>query len=424
MEETVENKKSWHSSHFILIFISALACSILFQKFSSGSWTGNNFYSGAIILVLLSSILVCVNTVDLYQAIIRLVAPCLFVYLFHSASNQAGIVNTLITRAGLPHFLLVFAAAIASIYFTKERPEKDIVKKDSPQQGIREQEIKREVQGDDTFNRIVGQGHVISSLREISKITKSGIRLGKKEAPHAVLLFLGPTGVGKTEAARALAEEVYGSKEALIRFDMGQFNDASQANRFYGPPPGYAGYEQGGQLTRAVLKKPHSVVLLDEMEKAHPKIWDAFLPVFDEGYIVDGSSNQKVDMTNTIIVLTSNILAEESLAGQGSLSENNAFEIKNKVASLGVFRPELLGRINEILVFNSLNRESIVEILKRRLDAALWSLSEQGYKIDVTEQAINSLVDEVQKAKFGVRQIDDVVRTYLRGRVSEMKAQE
>ena len=200
---------------------------------------------------------------------------------------------------------------------------------------------------------------------------------------------------------------------------MGQFNDASQANRFYGPPPGYAGFEQGGQLTRAVLKKPHSVVLLDEMEKAHPKIWDAFLPVFDEGYIVDGSSNQKVDMTNTIIVLTSNILAEEA-----NLNESNAFEIKNKVASLGVFRPELLGRINEILVFNSLNRDSIVEILKRRLDAALWNLSEQGYKIDVTEQTINSLVDEVQKAQFGVRQIDDVVRTYLRGKVSEIKTQE
>ncbi len=424
-EKTVENKKSWHLSHFILIFIATLSSSMLFQKFSTGTWTGVNFYSGAIVLVLLSSIVVTVNTVDLYQAIIRLVAPCLFVYLFHSASNQEGIINTLISRAGFPHFLLVFASAVASIYFTKQSPEKEqISSKDSSVKDSADVQSKnREPKQEDVFNRIVGQSHVISSLREISKITKSGIRLGKKEAPHAVLLFLGPTGVGKTEAARALAEEVYGSKDALIRFDMGQFNDASQANRFYGPPPGYAGFEQGGQLTRAVLKKPHSVVLLDEMEKAHPKIWDAFLPVFDEGYIVDGSSNQKVDMTNTIIVLTSNILAKESSAG-GDLSKSNAFEIKNKVSELGVFRPELLGRINEILVFNSLNRDSIVEILKRRLDAALWSLSEQGYKIDVTEQTINSLVDEVQKAQFGVRQIDDVVRTYLRGRVSELKTEQ
>ena len=419
----IDNKKSWHLAHFILIFISALACSILFQKFSTGTWTGNNFYSGAIVLVLLSSIVVCANTVELYQAIIRLVAPCLLVYLFYSASNQVGIINALIARAGLPHFLLVFSAAVASIYFTRVA-EDTVSSQGSSENKTENVSDNQERIEADTFNRIVGQSHVISSLREISKITKSGIRLGKKEAPHAVLLFLGPTGVGKTEAARALAEEVYGSKDALIRFDMGQFNDASQANRFYGPPPGYAGFEQGGQLTRAVLKKPNSVVLLDEMEKAHPKIWDAFLPVFDEGYIVDGSSNQKVDMTNTIIVLTSNILAEESSANGEDLSKVNAFEIKNKVASLGVFRPELLGRINEILVFNSLNRDSIVEILKRRLDAALWSLSEQGYKIDVTEQTINSLVDEVQKAKFGVRQIDDVVRTYLRGRVSEVKTQE
>jgi len=418
-----ENKKSWHLSHFILIFITTLACSVIFQKFSNGTWSGVNFYSGAIALVVLSSIVVVINTIELYSALIRLIAPCIFVYLFYSASDQSNIVGALITRASLPHFLLVFIAAITSIFYTKDKfiiekanveekskkIDKDLKVEKQEDRTIKDQEDKK-----DTFERIIGQTKVISSLREISKVTKSGIRLGKKEAPHAVLLFLGPTGVGKTEAARALAEEVYGSNDALIRFDMGQFNDSSQANRFYGPPPGYAGYEQGGQLTRAVLKKPHSVVLLDEMEKADPKIWDAFLPVFDEGYIVDGSSNQKVDMTNTIIVLTSNILANNE-----DLSSCDAFEVKDKVASLGVFRPELLGRINEILVFNSLSRDSIVEILKARLDAALWNLSDQGYNIEVSDQALSSLVDEVEKAKFGVRQIDDVLRGFLRKKVSE-----
>ncbi len=426
---TNENRKSWHLSHFLLIFITTLICSLLFQKFSTGTWGGVNFYSGAIALVVLSSIVVTINTVELYSALIRLVAPCIFVYLFYSASDQSSIVNALITRAGLPHFLLVIISAVTSIYYTKdkflvssngskgksEKINKDLKINKQDSKSIEEQEERKEQK--DAFERIIGQTKIISSLREISKITKSGIRLGKKEAPHAVLLFLGPTGVGKTEAARALAEEVYGSNDALIRFDMGQFNDASQANRFYGPPPGYAGYEQGGQLTRAVLKKPHSVVLLDEMEKADPKIWDAFLPVFDEGYIVDGSSNQKVDMTNTIIVLTSNILANNE-----DLSSCDAFQVKDKVAALGVFRPELLGRINEILVFNPLSRDSIVEILKARLDAALWNLSDQGYNIEVSDKALSSLVDEVEKAKFGVRQIDDVLRSFLRKKVSEIKS--
>jgi ATP-dependent Clp protease ATP-binding subunit ClpA len=194
---------------------------------------------------------------------------------------------------------------------------------------------------------------------------------------------------------------------------MGQFNDSSQANRFYGPPPGYIGSDEGGQLTRAVLRQPKSVVLLDEMEKAHPKIWDAFLPVFDEGYIVDGSNNQKVDMTNTIIVLTSNLLAQDE-----GLIELPAYEIKDKLISSGTLRPELLGRINEILVFNALDRNSIAEILRRRMDSALWSLSEQGIQLSVEENEIMQLVDQVQRAKFGVRQIDDVVRTYLRKAIS------
>jgi ATP-dependent Clp protease ATP-binding subunit ClpB len=150
------------------------------------------------------------------------------------------------------------------------------------------------------------------------------------------------------------------------------------------------------------------------MEKAHPQIWDAFLPVFDEGYIVDGSTNQKVDMTNTIIVLTSNLLTDEE-----GLGDIPPFELKERIASKASLRTELLGRINEILVFNRLNRKAIAQILRNRLDAALWSLSEQGIRLQVEEVDIARLVDEVQKAKFGVRQIDDVVRTYLRRAISQ-----
>ena len=266
------------------------------------------------------------------------------------------------------------------------------------------------------FDRIVGQPHVVKSLEEIANVVRSGIRVGKRNAPHAVLLFLGPTGVGKTEAARALAQAVYGQDDALIRFDMGQFTDSHQSNRFYGPPPGYVGSDEGGQLTRAVLQRPRSVVLLDEVEKAHSQIWDAFLPVFDEGYIVDGSTNQKVDMTNTIIVLTSNLLV-----GEEGLTTLSSSELKEKVQKTGQFRPELVGRINEILAFSQLDNETIREILRRRVDQSLWSLSDQGVSIFVDDDDIDQMLVDVKEAKFGVRQIDDVVRKYLRQAITEQQ---
>lgn len=263
------------------------------------------------------------------------------------------------------------------------------------------------------FSDIIGQDHVIEPLKEIARLSAANIKLGKENAPYAVLFFLGPTGVGKTEAARALAQAVYGSQDALIRFDMGQFADPHQASRFYGPPPGYVGFEQGGQLTRAVLKRPRSVVLLDEVEKADPKIWDAFLPVFDEGYIVDGSTNKKVDMRQTIIVLTSNLMADQS----GIMSKTPS-ELKDSLQKTGVFRPELIGRINEILVFRALEKTTIREILQRRIDNALWSLSAQGFSVSIDPAEVDEMVAEIQAAKFGVRQIDDVLRARLRKHVS------
>ena len=402
----MNDSKSWNVIEFIVFYFICLSAGLTYHKFSSGLWLGANFYSGACILVLVSALAVAINTNNIMNAIIRCASPALFVYLFYSASQSSdGLVQSLQTRLSLPHLILVFIAALIAIYFTPETKKEVEVKQELP-------EVVLKIE--DPFERIIGQEHVTNSLKQIAQIAKSGIRVGKRNAPHAVLLFLGPTGVGKTEAAMALAEAVYGSKDSLIRFDMGQFTDASQANRFYGPPPGYVGSEEGGQMTRAVLKKPKSVVLLDEMEKAHSQIWDAFLPVFDEGYIVDGSTNQKVDMTNTIIVLTSNLLA-----GAENLKQLSAFELKEKVEAIGLLRPELLGRINEILVFDPLTKEAITEILQRRLDSALWSLSEQGIKISTDPDTIAKLLEEIQRAKFGVRQIDDVVRSYLRQKISE-----
>ena len=394
-----------------LYFGGCLLVGVVYHRFSSATWLGKNPASGATLIFFLATLPIALSAVTTWQKALRFAVPALLIYLFYAAAPAGmGFIESMQSRLGMLHFLLVAGATAAAIAFTSSKEEQ-------PQASTLPEEPfekKPAVDSLKAFDRIVGQNQVIGPLKEIAKIAGSGIRVGKRNAPHAVLLFLGPTGVGKTEAATALAEAVYGTKEALIRFDMGQFTDAHQANRFYGPPPGYVGYEEGGQLTRAVLRRPRSVVLLDEVEKAHPQIWDAFLPVFDEGYIVDGSSNQKVDMTNTVIVLTSNLLADKL-----GMSQLGPVDLKEAVQATGSFRPELLGRINEILVFNSLSPETVGEILKRRLDAALWSLSEQGISVTVGEAEILALVEQVKSAKFGVRQIDDVVRKFLRQAIAE-----
>jgi energy-coupling factor transporter ATP-binding protein EcfA2 len=416
MSDTNTTSSEWGVFELFWFSFCAIVASLIFQRACGDVWGGQYPYTGASCIVALVSVFVASGAPTPTGKLVRALVPLLFLYLFYSASpDGASVLERLQNRMGLPHFLLVFGSSLLAITFTgKKRSKIESSKVEVPE--VLAKPIPRP---DEAFDRIVGQKHVIEPLREIADIARSGIRVGKRNAPHAVLLFLGPTGVGKTEAARALAEAVYGTTQALIRFDMGQFTDSSQASRFYGPPPGYVGSEEGGQLTRAVKRKPKSVVLLDEMEKADPQIWDAFLPVFDEGYIVDGSFNEKVDMTNTIIVLTSNLLA-----GEEGVSGLSAEDLKDRVQQTGVLRPELLGRINEILVFDPLNTSSIAEILRRRLDAALWSLSEQGIAVAVEESEIDVLVDQVKSAKFGVRQIDDVVRKHLRKKIAEVRPSE
>ncbi len=398
-----------------LYFVGLLLVGIFYSRFSGESWLGNYPAAGAVLVLYLAAWPVAFTAQSGTRTAVRIGVPSLCIYLFYAAAPEGmGLIGGLQQRLGFPHFLIVALSCVVAIHLTHLEPKPAVRAADDGEFTA----PKTPKDPLTAFDRIVGQGQVIAPLKEIAKIVRSGIRVGKPNAPHAVVLFLGPTGVGKTEAATALAEAVYGTKDALIRFDMGQFTDAHQANRFYGPPPGYVGYEEGGQLTRSVLRKPRSVVLLDEVEKAHPQIWDAFLPVFDEGYIVDGSSNQRVDMTNTIIVLTSNLLADR--VGIEKLAPH---DLKEAVQATGAFRAELLGRINEILVFHPLSGEVIGEILKRRLDNALWGLAEQGISIAVDEAEINALVEEVKSVKFGVRQIDDVVRKFLRQAIARSSSE-
>ena len=415
-----DERASWGAGELVVGFVLAFLTGIVYHRAAGGEiWAGEYLYAGASAVLLLIVVPVAFSAPSFKYGLIRVGVPFGLMGLFYSASMSSyDPLLELQSRLSLPHFLLLFGASFFSIIFTSDSSEMSIsAPAPEAEPMVQESERMDDRVQEDPFERIVGQDHVIGSLREIANIARSGIRVGKSNAPHAVLLFIGPTGVGKTEVAMALAETVYGSKYNMVRFDMGQFTDASQANRFYGPPPGFVGSEHGGQLTRAVKEKPESVVLLDEMEKANPKIWDAFLPVFDEGYIVDGSTNEKVDMTGTIIVLTSNLLARDS-----SIASLDAHQLKEKVTQTGVLRPELVGRINEILVFKPLELDSITEILRRRLDHALWSLAEQGIRIHVEEREIQQMVSQVQRAQYGVRQIDDVVRKYLRKAIAEHKS--
>jgi len=414
--QTKSGESKWGAFELCWYSLCALLIAVIFHL-SGSSWIGEHPWAAATLVVYLVSIPVALDAENNFKKLVRLLPStlCLLWIYLQTTSGASAVIEAFQEFVQAQHFFFVFLLSVITTLFTAESEENlEAFAKESASGEQRSSAPKVKQPSEDPFDRIVGQGHVVDPLKEIAKMARSNIRVGKRNAPHAVLLFLGPTGVGKTEAARSLTEAIYGTTEAMIRFDMGQFTDAHQANRFYGPPPGYVGSDAGGQLTQSVLRKPRSLVLLDEVEKAHPQIWDAFLPVFDEGYVVDGSFNTKVDMKNTVIVLTSNLLSEnESLAGA------SAIEIKEAVQATNAFRPELLGRINEILVFNPLSEDVIAQILRKRMDAALWGLSEQGISLFVDESEIEALVETVGQTKFGVRQIDDVVRTHLRAAIAE-----
>jgi ATP-dependent Clp protease ATP-binding subunit ClpA len=414
-----QNKQSNEllESIFSLFWYSVLLyfAHILLFRFSSTEWIGEYPLSGIAFSLLLTHVCLSFLESDGWRLKVRVGIPgFVFLAVWYSGAFSRGIIQAFQDSLGIMQFLmLVFSIIISLIFSLEGASQKSKIPKQKPQT-MKAPSRKSMSTPFVAFDKIVGQDHVINPLKEIARLARSNIRVGKDNAPYAVVLFLGPTGVGKTEAARALAEAVYGTPNSLIRFDMGQFADAHQANRFYGPPPGYIGYEHGGQLTRAVLKQPRSVVLLDEVEKADAKIWDAFLTVFDEGYIVDGSSNIKVDMTQTIIVLTSNLLSDNQ-----NIQHNSSLEIKDAILKTGAFRTELIGRINEIFLFAPLEKDTIKEILKQRVDSALWSLAEQGIKIKLEQIDINQIVHEIEAAKFGVRQIDDVLRKKIRTILTE-----
>ena len=262
--------------------------------------------------------------------------------------------------------------------------------------------------------RVIGQDEAVKAVSDAVRLARAGLREGSR--PIATFLFLGPTGVGKTELAKALAEVVYGDEDAMIRIDMSEYMERHAVARLIGAPPGYVGYEEGGQLTERVRRRPYSVVLLDEIEKAHADVYNVLLQVFDDGRLTDGKG-RVVDFTNTIMIATSN-LGSELIQRQLSLravDEEDQTRLRREIMDVvrGHFRPEFINRIDEIIIFHALRREQIRAIVELQLERVKRTAHGQGIDLEVDESAVEHLAAAGFRPEFGARELRRLIRTEL-----------
>ncbi|MFF1392962.1 ATP-dependent chaperone ClpB [Streptomyces sp. NPDC058287] len=271
---------------------------------------------------------------------------------------------------------------------------------------------------DELGKRLIGQTEAVRAVSDAVRRTRAGI--ADPDRPTGSFLFLGPTGVGKTELAKALADFLFDDERAMIRIDMSEYGEKHSVARLVGAPPGYVGYEEGGQLTEAVRRRPYSVVLLDEVEKAHPEVFDVLLQVLDDGRLTDGQG-RTVDFRNTILVLTSN-LGSQFLSGH-SLVEPAASEEQKKQQVLEVvrasFKPEFLNRLDDLVVFSALNREELERIAKLQIGRLAKRLAERRLTLDVSDAALAWLADEGNDPAYGARPLRRLVQTAIGDRLAK-----
>jgi ATP-dependent Clp protease ATP-binding subunit ClpC len=262
--------------------------------------------------------------------------------------------------------------------------------------------------------RVIGQEEAVKAVSDAVRLSRAGLREGRQ--PVATFLFLGPTGVGKTELAKALAETVFGDEDAMIRIDMSEYMERHAVARLIGAPPGYVGYEEGGQLTERVRRRPYSVVLLDEIEKAHPDVYNVLLQVFDDGRLTDGKG-RVVDFTNTILIATSNLgsdLIQRNLRLRDTDQEDQG-RLKRELMEVlrAHFRPEFINRIDDIIVFHALSRPEIRSIIELQLERVRRSAHGQGVELDTDESVIDHLAAVGFRPEFGARELRRLIRSEL-----------
>ncbi|MEO6549516.1 MAG: ATP-dependent Clp protease ATP-binding subunit [Ferruginibacter sp.] len=279
--------------------------------------------------------------------------------------------------------------------------------------------------GDDLQNVVVGQQEAISKVVKAIQRNRVGLKDPKK--PIGTFIFLGPTGVGKTELARSLARYMFDNDDSLIRIDMSEYMEKFTVSRLIGAPPGYVGYEEGGQLTERVRRKPYSVILLDEIEKAHPDIYNILLQVLDDGQLTDGMG-RKIDFKNTVIIMTSNIGARQlkdfgegvgfaTAARVQNADENNKAVIEKALKR--TFSPEFLNRIDDVVIFNSLSKENIFEIIDLLMKGVMKRLVNLGFSMELTPEAKDFIADKGYDAQFGARPLHRAIQKYLEDPLAE-----
>lgn len=278
---------------------------------------------------------------------------------------------------------------------------------------------------DDLKNRVVGQDRAVEKLSKTIQRTRAGFK--DPNRPIGSFIFLGPTGVGKTEMAKALSQYLFDSDDAMIRIDMSEYMEKFAVSRLVGAPPGYVGYEEGGLLTEKVRRKPYSVILFDEVEKAHPDVFNLLLQVLDEGHMTD-SLGRKIDFRNTVIIMTSNIGSRQVK----DFGTGVGFATTNKVSNTDkdtkmvietqlkkFFSPEFLNRVDEVIVFNSLSKEDILKILDLRMVKLLKRIEDIGYKINLTKSAREFLAEKGFDPDFGARPLNRALQKFLEEPLAE-----
>ena len=274
-------------------------------------------------------------------------------------------------------------------------------------------------------SKVIGQDEAIGKV--VKAIQRNRVGLKDPNKPIGTFMFLGPTGVGKTLLAKKLAEYLFDSSENLIRIDMSEYMEKFNVSRLVGAPPGYVGYEEGGQLTEKVRRRPYSVVLLDEIEKAHADVYNILLQILDEGHVTD-SLGRKIDFRNTIIIMTSNIGTRElkdfsrGIGFSTNSNVNNSDYSRNVIqkALNKAFAPEFLNRVDDIVMFNQLSRESINEIIDLELKGLYKRIGELGYEVILSEEAKNFIADKGYDIQFGARPLKRAIQKYIEDEMAEM----
>jgi ATP-dependent Clp protease ATP-binding subunit ClpC len=273
--------------------------------------------------------------------------------------------------------------------------------------------------------KVIGQDEAVDKVVKAIQRNRAGLKDPNK--PIGSFFFLGPTGVGKTQLAKVLARNLFDSEDALIRIDMSEYMEKFSISRLVGAPPGYVGYEEGGQLTEKVRRKPYAIVLLDEIEKAHPDVFNLLLQVLDDGHMTDGLG-RKIDFKNTIMIMTSNIGARQLAdfgtgVGFGTKSQEEAKEANSKTviqnALRKAFSPEFLNRVDDMIMFKSLSREDIHKIIDIELEKLHDRIKGMGYFVESTEKAKDFILEKGYDEKFGARPMKRAIQKFIEDPLAE-----